>query len=35
MLNLNAMVVRQSLEIWYQLVGNVIRRKVVDTGGTG
>jgi len=35
MLDLNATVEKQLQRIWYQLVGDVIRIKVVDTGGTG
>tara|TARA_Y100001970_G_scaffold274213_1_gene373627 strand:+ start:505 stop:612 length:108 start_codon:yes stop_codon:yes gene_type:complete len=35
MLNPNATVEKQLQRIWYQLVEDVIRRKVVDTGGTG
>jgi len=35
MLDPNATVEKQLQRIWYQLVGDVIRRKVVDTGGTG
>jgi len=35
MLNLNATVEKQLQRIWYQLVGDVIRKKVVEIGGTG
>jgi hypothetical protein len=35
MLNLNATVEKQLQRIWYQRVGDVIRRKVVEIGGTG
>ena len=35
MLNPNATVEKQLQRLWYQRVGDVIRRKVVDIGGTG